>query len=495
MTGAGAAGLASAQDLRLEHVTIVSPEREGPLRDVTVSIHEGRIARISGTGARTPPAPPSSDVAVVEGRGMYLTPGLIDSHVHLGWIPGMTPEQEEHHPDIALAAREQLPRSYLYYGFTTLIDLLSTPDEIVRWKSHPIVPDTYFCGGAARIDGYPMNYFPKPARYQIFRYLLIEPGTESSLPTGIDPAAHTPEAVVARMKSDGAICVKTFFERGFGAAHDLPVPRLETIRALVRAAHAAALPVLLHANGAEAQSFGLDAGVDILAHGLWHWNERSSTTELTPGVRDLLDRVAGAGVGWQPTIQVLFGERDLFSTTFLSEPALTKVLPSSLISWYAGNEGQWFHDVLASNYQGAPNADAKALEATVQADYAIAIGRVEKATGYLAQHGGRLLFGSDTPSAPTYANPPGLNGWREMHRLVDAGVSAAQIFRAATLSNAQALHLGKDIGTVEAGKLANLLLLRADPTQSIEAYGSIAKVILRGRVIDRVALAADRPHN
>jgi imidazolonepropionase-like amidohydrolase len=293
------------------------------------------------------------------------------------------------------------------------------------------------------------------------------------------------------MKSDGAICVKTFFERGFGAAHDLPVPRLETIRALVRAAHASALPVMLHANGAEAQSFGLDAGVDILAHGMWHWNETSSTTEPTPAVRAILDRVAAQGLGWQPTIQVLFGERELFSTSFLSDPALAKVLPSSLIGWYGSGEGQWFHDVLAASYQNVPNADAKSLEARVQTDYALPIGRVEAATRYLAQHGARLLFGTDTPSAPTYANPPGLNGWLEMHRLVDAGVSPAQIFRAATLTNAQALHLDRDIGTVAAGKRANLLLLHADPTESIEAYSSIVKVILRGRVIDRAELAAD----
>ena len=37
---------------------------------------------------------------------------------------------------------------------------------MARWKSHDIVPDTYFCGGAALMDGYPMNYAPKPQRYQ-----------------------------------------------------------------------------------------------------------------------------------------------------------------------------------------------------------------------------------------------------------------------------------------------------------------------------------------
>jgi imidazolonepropionase-like amidohydrolase len=91
-----------------------------------------------------------------------------------------------------------------------------------------------------------------------------------------------------------------------------------------------------------------------------------------------------------------------------------------------------------------------------------------------------------------YANPPGLNGWLEMHRLVDAGLAPAQVFRAATLSNAEALGLAQDIGTVQVGKRANLLLLRQNPTRTIEAYDGIVKVILRGRVLEREELAADQ---
>jgi imidazolonepropionase-like amidohydrolase len=117
---------------------------------------------------------------------------------------------------------------------------------------------------------------------------------------------------------------------------------------------------------------------------------------------------------------------------------------------------------------------------------------VKAATGYLAQHRARLLFGTDTPSAPTYANPPGLNAWLEMHRLLEAGVTPAQIFEMATLRNARALKLDQEIGTVEIGKRADLLLLRADPRQTVQAYDEIVKVIVGGRVLDRAELAADR---
>lgn len=48
--------------------------------------------------------PAHKGAIVIDGSGLYLAPGLIDSHVHLGDIPGMTPEQEAQHPDIAAAA-------------------------------------------------------------------------------------------------------------------------------------------------------------------------------------------------------------------------------------------------------------------------------------------------------------------------------------------------------------------------------------------------------
>jgi imidazolonepropionase-like amidohydrolase len=489
MLGLAMPGVLMAADLQIEHVTIVSPERSGPMRDALVRVRDGRIVAISTNSGVTRSA---KDTIVVDGSGLYLAPGLIDSHVHLGEIPGMTPEQEAGHPDIAKVAREQIPHSFLLYGFTTLIDLISTPQEMARWRSHDIASDAYFCGGAALMDGYSMNYAPKPQRYQNWPYMLIEPGVPA--PDGIDPALHTPQAVVSRMKADGAICVKTFFERGFGGVRDLPVPRLETIRALVKAAHAAGLPVLMHANTDEAQRFGLDAGVDILAHGLWNWSqEHSTSSNVTPGVQKILDDELARKVGLQPTMQVLHGITDLFSESYLSDPRLTRVLPPTLIDWYRSPEGQWFRVLISQDVKSA-NADPSEVERVIDEGIGPVIDRGQQATAYLIARHGRILFGSDTPSAPTYANPPGLNEWLEMHRLIEAGETPAQIFKSATLTNAQALKLDGDIGTVQVGKRANLLLLRQDPTSTIDAYAGIVKVILDGRVLDPVELAANATH-
>jgi imidazolonepropionase-like amidohydrolase len=480
-------GALLAADLQIEHATIVSPERGAPMRDAMVRVHDGRIIdiqRASGASARS-----RKDVIVIDGAGLFLSPGLIDSHVHLGDIPGMTAEQEAQHPDIAKAARDQIPRSYLLYGFTTLIDLISTPQRMARWKSHDIAPDAYFCGGAALMDGYSMNYAPKPQRYQGWPYMLIEPGTQA--PDGIDPAMHTPEAVVARMKSDGAICVKTFFERGFGDVRDLPVPKPETIREVVKAAHAAGIPVLMHANSDEAHRFGLDTGIDIMAHGMWNlYQEHSTTSEVTPGMKKILDEELARNVGVQPTMQVLYGIRDVIGASFLSDPRLPRVLPSNLIDWYRSPEGQWFHVVLSQGIKLPADANPSELERAANEALGSVMDRGKLATAYAIARHGHILFGTDTPSAPTYANPPGLNGWLEMHRLMDAGETPAQIFKSATLTNAQALKLDRDIGSVQVGKRANLLLLRQDPTQTIDAYSGIAKVILNGRVLDAADLAA-----
>lgn len=479
-------GPVMARELRIENATVVSPERSEPTRNVTVSIRDGRIVSISRrSSARRAP-----DAEVIDGRGLYLVPGLIDSHVHTGQVHGMTLQHEAAHPDVARAAREQNPRSYLYFGFTTLVDLISEPEAIKRWNAQPEHPDLYFCGATPIVDGYPMVWVPKPERYGQFPYLIVQRGEEAAAPDGIDPLAHTSEAVIARMKDDGASCVKTFYERG--EAGQWPVPRLDTIRALVVAAHKAHLPVLIHATSTEAQEFAVHAGADIIAHGLWSWSGEPGATELTPRVTNALNLIVKAQVGWQPTMQVTYGFRDLFDPDYLSDPQLARVLPPALIAWYRTPEGQWFRDTFARSFPEnvLQSRDPAVRWQSIQAFYAGGQAGFTNVTRYMAEHNARLLFGTDTPSSPLYTNPPGLNGWREMTRLIEAGMTPAQIFRAATLANAQALRLDNEIGTVQVGKRANLLLLRRDPTQSIQAFDEIVKVILNGHALDRSALAA-----
>ena len=71
--------------------------------------------------------------------------------------------------------------------------------------------------------------------------------------------------------------------------------------------------------------------------------------------------------------------------------------------------------------------------------------------GFLA-HGGRLAFGSDTPSAPTYGNPPGLNGLLELEHLAGIGVPLDTLFAALTLEMTRAFGIDDTIGSVDVVK-------------------------------------------
>jgi imidazolonepropionase-like amidohydrolase len=86
---------------------------------------------------------------------------------------------------------------------------------------------------------------------------------------------------------------------------------------------------------------------------------------------------------------------------------------------------------------------------------------------------------------------PGLNGYLEMKQLQKAGMSLAQIFRAATISNAREFKMESQVGSIEPGKAANVVLMRDNPLETIEAYDSITTVWVHGKQIFRDRLAAD----
>ena len=112
------------------------------------------------------------------------------------------------------------------------------------------------------------------------------------------------------------------------------------------------------------------------------------------------------------------------------------------------------------------------------------------AARYLVAHGGRLIFGSDTPSGPTFGHPPGLNGFLEPEPLARAGIPLVRLLAAATIAAVRTFRLDSLYGTVETNKVANLPLLGASPLEKVEAYDAIDRVVVRGKVLERSALAA-----
>ena len=81
-----------------------------------------------------------------------------------------------------------------------------------------------------------------------------------------------------------------------------------------------------------------------------------------------------------------------------------------------------------------------------------------------------------------------MNGRLEMQAWADAGAPLPLVLRAATLNNAKALRLDKEVGSIEVGKRADVLLLRENPLEKIGAYDTIDTVFLNGIPITRGTL-------
>src|SRR5262249_49183788 len=120
-----------------------------------------------------------------------------------------------------------------------------------------------------------------------------------------------------------------------------PVPTVETIRAVVAAAHERNMPVFLHANSMAAQEFAVQTGVDVIAHGMWNGHQ-STAEKLDAGVEPILEAGLERRMGHQPTAQVIRGLAAELDDAFFADPLLSHVYAPKLIEWYRSPEGGWF---------------------------------------------------------------------------------------------------------------------------------------------------------
>ena len=147
-------------------MTIVSPEALNHVAKGSVLIENGRIVRVERKQNATKP----TGATVVDGGGQFLIPGLIDSHVHLASIPGMGFDQRGANPAMIKAYYNQLPRSYLYFGYTTVVDLMVIDPQVLKnFRESDLHPDVYDCGEPlVYANGYPMSFAPPDLRFKAF---------------------------------------------------------------------------------------------------------------------------------------------------------------------------------------------------------------------------------------------------------------------------------------------------------------------------------------
>jgi len=234
----------------------------------------------------------------------------------------------------------------------------------------------------------------------------------------------------------------------------------------------------------------LRAGVDIAAHGLWEWPSVGYETMQPPeAIAALIDEQAAAGFQIQPTMRTIRNTQSMFDAEFLNSPLLKHVLPAAYLDYLKG-PAQAQRDTFLSVFgdmivtDSNPDVIGDRLE-TFNTRYEQLIKR-------FSDSGGRLLLGTDTAVGGFgWGSPPGLAGYLEMRSWASAGISLQAIFKAATIDNAKAFGLDDQLGTIEPGKRADLLLFTENPLSNVTAYNTIKTVIIGGRPTDRQELSAN----
>lgn len=141
-----------------------------------------------------------------------------------------------------------------------------------------------------------------------------------------------------------------------------------------------------------------------------------------------------------------------------------------------------FIDATLAVFERRPGmSDAKATPETV-ATRAAGFKQMLEATRRAFEAGGRVVVGGHS-SVPFAARGEAV--WREMELLVDAGLTPMQVIQAATANGAAFLQRDREVGTVEAGKLADLIVLTGDPSRQVSDIRTVERVMAGGQWIDR----------
>ena len=461
----------AADSILIEDITIVSAHQEETFVS-SVLIEDGLIKQISNDIS-------VEDIKIINGTDKFLSYGIMDAHVHVSSIPGMGFNGEpiaQKHPELTAAFHEQQPRSLLYHGVTQILD----PNPGVSWRrytSQETHPDYYRCEVITTPQTFPFVEKDKAISSVIYPYVLDLKSDEQENLKEI-------QTTISKMKEDGARCVKLYFENGYGDDDQWPLLDASTLGTIRTVASENSLPILAHANATDMYEAAIDADVDVIVHGLWNWGSDNREREVPQSISNITTNLKNEKIAVMPSFRVMAGLADLMHQGAMDE-AFKDITPSPLANWYKEEGAQWFRTEVISGFDNLPPEQIREI---------IQYGHLRRgilAFNEMRENGIQLILGSDTPGSPTFTNQPGLNTFQEMQMMHLAGMSTEEIFDIATYETPHYFNLSDKYGTVEVGKIANLLILDENPLATIDAWNSIDTIILHGETIKRESLKAD----
>ncbi len=436
-----------------------------PFENATVLIENNRIRQVTSETVELP-----KEAVVIDARGKTVLPGLIDNHVHY---------------------RDLLGELFIAHGVTSVRDLGNATDWILIQRDAIAAgkmrgPRIFCAGGGIYARATSVNHMvpADPGEARTMTKQLIAQGVDYlKVHMGVSLAivrAIAEEGTAAGLKLCGHLdsSILPFAEAGIdGVEH----------------ASGCAEATILSEEGKRRLGSVKLWLAKFLAP--WALAERRHFSEVA-------ERLARRGTFIEPT-SVLWAaslgkraewEREDYE--LLKVPGLSYLTEDQRLIWLD-------HFYLAYGARAKPEPEPDVVIGNRYSIYGIypgellrdGHGRLAEFLCRLVKVGGKVVTGTDAPAVM-----PGISIHREMEFLVNMGLTPIQAISAATKTGAEYLGAANDLGTIERGKLADLIVVDGDPLRNIRETRNIVNVIKNGEVMDR-SYHADymnpipRPHN
>jgi imidazolonepropionase-like amidohydrolase len=423
---------ALAETKVLQGFTLIDGAGRQPVANAAMIVQDGRIQWVGPKSALKAPA----GAETLDLTGRFVMPGIINLHGHLGNTRGLTQDPK----NFTRENLEQNLRTYASYGVTAVLSMGSDQDLVYAARSEqragrPRSTRIFTTGrGFTGKGGYPTS----------------APGM-AGVPFEVETAeqARKDVATLANRRVDA---IKIWVDDHLGRERKIPI---DLSKAIIDAGHKSGLKVAAHIFYLKDAQQLVENGLDALAHSV-----------RDAPVDDALIAAMKKRGAWQAAA-TLTRELSVFvfaePPAWLGDPFFTRSVSADVIA-----------TLKSADYRKRVASDP---------DFAKLPGFLETAKRNLKRlvdAGVKVGFGTDTGPPGRF---PGFFEQLEMQLMVEAGLTPMQVIQLATKNGAEFLGESKNLGTLEAGRWADLIVLNKNPLEDIRNTRSIEQVFIAGNRI------------
>ncbi len=426
-----AAAVAHADGVLIEHVTLIDGTH-APQPDMTVAIAGERIATVTPSALAR-----GLKGRRIDGHGKYLIPGLMDVHIHLrgGFDPTPTPAAAPGPPN-RQEGLEALA-SFLYAGVTTVLDVGNRPEHILPLRADEragrILAPRIFATG--NLITYPGSHGDRVA-------LRISDFEKDKALLDKQIAEQQPDVLKLTLE-----------EEGWGSRPMIPLMPVALLAQIIRYYNLHGIRTTVHVSSELRSLEAIYAGSDTLAHPVIQGPVSDSFVKLMAAKKTPFASTLTIGDNYNRLVEhPEYLDQPLYVASFSAEER-ARLKTQTREEWKSSTWTAWMKVM-------TPIAEEN-------------VRKVHAA-------GGVVACGTDQSSGPATQ--------RELELLAAAGIAPLDVIRIATYQSAVFLGKADQLGSIDSGKLADLVLLGKDPTVNIDNAKSIVFVMKGGRIIDESEL-------